>query len=577
MARTRLIYTVAPVATEGSVHFDEGDRPRVPPAPLPTAVEPPVFRPLKVYAFDPSLGHTPGGVMTIPVRYEKLQPGPVGDRVAVIDYDRSRKCFYDPVDLDDPLIIMRGGLDPSESDPHFHQQMAYAVTCETLRRSEAALGRIVCRRTAGDVAPLRLFVYPHAMNEANAYASVVDGSMFLGYFRAGENATGRTVPGQTVFSCLSHDVLVHTTMHAVVMGIRPDLIPGVSDLADDPDLPAFHEGFCDTAALLLHFSYREAVLDTIQRTAGSIHRTLLEADGSAAADGARIQAEVVAGNPLLAMGQGFGEAMGKTGGLRNAIGKKPDPTDLQRLQEPHERGGILVAALMDAFFSIYLRRSLDLFRIYRAGGARLDDGHLPAPLAERLYAEVNAIAARIFNTCIRALDYCPACTMTLGDFLRACITADYEYDPADDLAVRPALMQAFQWRGIKPASAHFYSEEALRWPLVDSRTLKAAGPAFIGMPEPDRSSQQQNERALRAFVEKNAHALGLRPRIPVELQPLEVTRLAAADRDLRVVMSTTAVQRKKRAKESEGAPSGVRLIFDRTGKLRYVIAAGASA
>jgi hypothetical protein len=174
------------------------------------------------------------------------------------------------------------------------------------------------------------------------------------------------------------------------------------------------------------------------------------------------------------MEQGFGEAMGKTGGLRNAIGQKPIPP--------------------------------------------------------------------IFSVC-RSL---------------------------------PNAAASWWRRGIKPASAHFYSEEALRWPLVDSRTLKAAGPAFIGMPEPDRSSEQQNGRALRAFVEKNAQALGLRQRIPVELHPLEVTRLAAADRDLRVVMSTTAVQRKKSAKESEAAPSRVRLIFDRTGKLRYAIAAGGS-
>src|SRR5262245_61627493 len=278
----RRIYTVAPVAANEADNYrkPKTETPREPPPPQPIAPEPPVFRPLKVYAFDPAVGWVPGNVMTIPVRYEKLQPGPVGERVAVIDYDETRDCFYDPVDLDDPLIAIRGGLDPSESDPHFHQQMTYAVACETLRRTESALGRTVRRRFPYGAAPLRLYIYPHWQRVGNAYYS--DGDLMFGYFRAAENATGRTIPGQTVFTCLSHDVIVHTAMHAIISATRPDLIPGPinpGSMNKDMycDLNAFHEALCDTAAMLLHFSYREAVLDTIQRTAGSIYRSLLAA------------------------------------------------------------------------------------------------------------------------------------------------------------------------------------------------------------------------------------------------------------------------------------------------------------
>ena len=86
------VYNVAPVAmdeTEGMANLD-AYTPIDPPPPLPIGIEPPVFRPLQVYAFDPSLGRMPGNVMTIPVRYEKLRPGPVGGRVTVVDYDASR-------------------------------------------------------------------------------------------------------------------------------------------------------------------------------------------------------------------------------------------------------------------------------------------------------------------------------------------------------------------------------------------------------------------------------------------------------------------------------------------------------
>jgi hypothetical protein len=572
--RKKPVYSVAPGATDEPGDRpapEDGDVPREPPQALGLPTEPPVFRPLKVYAFDPTLGRQAGNVMTIPVRYEKLRPGPVGERVAVVDYDSSRDCFYDPVDLDDPLIAIRGGLDPSESDPHFHQQMAYAVTCETLRRVESALGRTVCRRTPDGVAPLRLLVYPHAMKDANAWALLEDSRLMFGYFPASENATGRTFPGQIFFNCLSHDVIVHTTMHAIISAMRPDLLDASNASAWEShvDVGALHEGLCDVAALLLHFSYREAVLDTIQRTAGSIHRSTFETNG-AADESVRIQAEIGAGNPLLAMGQGFGEALGQTGGLRSALGQKPDPKDLERLTEPHQRGGILVAAIFDAFFSVYLQRSLDLFKIYRAGGGRLDSGDLPAPLAERLFLEVDAIASRVFNTILRALDYCPACDMTLGDFLRACITADYEQSRIDDWGVRNALMQAFRRRGIKPDGASFFSEDALRWPTADPDDFEEIRAPFKAMPEPDESSARHNQRVLRAFVLKNARALGPRPRARLDIRPLEVGRVVATDNDLQVVLCTTVVQAAPKADGATG-PRGVRLVFERTGTLRYAI------
>ena len=103
----------------------------------------PDSRPLNVYAFDPSIGKFVGNYMTALVRYEQLQAGPVGARFAVIDYDGSARTYYAPVDLDDPKLLIGGGLAPSETDPRFHQQMVYAVASETLQRFESALGRQV--------------------------------------------------------------------------------------------------------------------------------------------------------------------------------------------------------------------------------------------------------------------------------------------------------------------------------------------------------------------------------------------------------------------------------------------------
>ena len=77
----------------------------------------PLSRPLKVYAFDPTHGRNLGNYMTINVPYEKLTLGPVGEYLAVIDYDASNGCYYQPVDLDQPAVLVRGGRGGSRRWP----------------------------------------------------------------------------------------------------------------------------------------------------------------------------------------------------------------------------------------------------------------------------------------------------------------------------------------------------------------------------------------------------------------------------------------------------------------------------
>ena len=137
-----------------------------------------LVRPLRVFAFDPSLGSRHGNVMTLSVAHEPLTPGPRGRNVAVTDYDASNRCYYAPVNLDDPDVVMEDGLPPSEADPRFHQQMAYAVAVKTMENFSYALGRRVewrKRPAQGAARPTRVFespplrVFPHAMQDANAY------------------------------------------------------------------------------------------------------------------------------------------------------------------------------------------------------------------------------------------------------------------------------------------------------------------------------------------------------------------------------------------------------------------------
>jgi hypothetical protein len=163
-------------------------------------IEQPAQRSLKVFALDPSAGRYVGNFMTMNVKWEDLEPGPVGRKIAVVDYDAANDLYYPPVDLNDPRILARSGLDPTESDPRFHQQMVYAVASETIDRFEQALGRKIHWRRA-DRPPgsddassgkllhkthdiWRLNLFPHAMIQANAFYSPEAKGILFGYFTA---------------------------------------------------------------------------------------------------------------------------------------------------------------------------------------------------------------------------------------------------------------------------------------------------------------------------------------------------------------------------------------------------------
>ena len=63
--------------------------------------------------------------------------------------------------------------------------------------------------------------------------------------------------------------------------------------------------------------------------------------------------------------------------------------------------------------------------------------------------------------CIRALDYCPPVDITFGDYLRAVVTADFEFDPVDDQHHRVAFAEAFRRRGIVPDKVRTLSVDGL--------------------------------------------------------------------------------------------------------------------
>lgn len=425
-------------------------------------IKTPPFRKLRGYAFDPSLSlmmdTAPINDICYKIPWEHVEPGPMGEYLEVIDFDPTVNEFYQPVDLNAPFLLAQDGLDPSESNPQFHQQMVYSVAMVTIKNFEKALGRKVLwssRRVSNRqeyeeyVGQLR--IYPHALREANAYYSPLKKALLFGYFSSTPADETLHMPDSLVFTCLSHDIIAHETTHAILDGMH-----NFFNEPTNPDMLAFHEAFSDIVALFQHFSFPEVLRHQISKTRGDL----------------RTQ------NLLGQLAQEFGSAIGEYGSLRDAIGevdpetnkwqpKKPDPEDYRTVMEPHARGSILVAAVFEAFISIYKSRVADLVRIASEGTGILKQGALHPDLVNRLASEASKAAEHVLRMCIRALDYCPPMDLTFGDFLRAIITADSDLIADDSKDYRLAFIEAFRKRGIYPEGIRTLSVDSLRFPALN--------------------------------------------------------------------------------------------------------------
>jgi hypothetical protein len=406
----------------------------------------PARRRLKIFPYDPVLGRVAGNRICIDVANETaLKPGPAGQKIEVIDYDSTFDTFYPPVDLNAPDVLMTDGLDPSEGDHRFHQQMVYAVAMKTIENFERALGREIRFRKNR---PLKMF--PHAFRGANAFYDPETRSIFFGYFRADEQSSGPNIPKQWVFTCLSHDVIAHETTHAIVDKLRFRYRSPTNR-----DALAFHEAIADIVAIFQHFTFPEVLKETIRTT----------------------RADIRSASPLIELAVQFGHGTGRGKALRSAVdAEAPDPALYSTASEPHDRGSILVAAVFDGFFHLYQSRIQDLVRLATGGTGTLPEGALHPDLVERAAAEAAGAADEVLRVCLRAFDYLPVLDVDFGDFLRALVTADMELFPQDKTGRRAALIEAFRARGIYAYGVTSLGEDALSWPSVDERTVAEMGP-----------------------------------------------------------------------------------------------------
>ncbi len=412
--------------------------------------DPPSSRKLRVFAFDPilrmrldteSINET---TLEIPWE-EKLEPGPVGEYLEVVDVDPVSNVCYAPVDLNHPHLLATNGLPPSEANPRFHQQMVYAVAMNTIGNFEKALGRRalwaprIVKKVNGEVEShyvQRLRIYPHGLCEQNSYYSPPKKSLLFGYFRANNRNAGDNLPGGMVFCALSHDVVAHETTHALLDGLHRHY-----QYQTNQDIAAFHEAFADIVAIFQHFMMPEALKFTIAKCRGNLRKN----------------------NILAQLAQQFGQAASGSQALRSALGQEAKSTDYASAKEPHALGAVLLAAVFEAFLDMYDARVAGLIRLVTNGTGVLPRGDIPHELVNQMAGKAASTAKHVLAACIRALDYCPPVDLTFGDYLRALITADLDLEPEDEFNYRTAFISGFRKRGILPRGVRTLSEEDLRW------------------------------------------------------------------------------------------------------------------
>ena len=404
-------------------------RPDAQTEPAPTRGGSVPLRPLTILAQDPAVRRDGKILMaTAQITAEPLMDGPCGARIKVVDYDASRDRLYLPMqggyqqggDWLDPFA----GKDPARflDDPRFHQQNVYAIAMHTLGVFESALGRRTCFGFKGH----QLHIAPHAFAGPNAYYQRENRCLCFGYF------PGRD--GQIVHTCLSHDVVAHEMTHALLDGLRPRFIDPSS-----PDQAAFHEGFADGVALLSVLSDRAIVEQVlIRRKVMRDRRALISPN--------ELTASALKASTLLGLAEQVGTSIpnGAATALRRSVALKASPRWLEDpdCEEPHRRGEILVATVMDAFLAVWVARVASLGIVSRGQC----DGN-------RVVEEGVAAANHLLTMCIRALDYAPSTDLQYVDYLSALLTADKETVPDDSkYHYRQIIRDAFRAWGIAPVS-----------------------------------------------------------------------------------------------------------------------------
>jgi hypothetical protein len=532
------------------------------------SVSKPRIRRLTIMAQDPSV-RVGKKILTTEVEIpaEEIAPGPRGYRVQVVDYDTSTGVLYQPMNYPDlqngTYVDPFKATDEEETndalltDPRFHQQNVYAIAMKTLARFEFALGRRISWAFPGH----QINIAPHAFADANAFYSKRDQALVFGYFVG--------LSGQVVFSCLSHDVVAHETTHAILDGLRNRFTDPSS-----PEQAGFHEGFADVVALLSVFSLRE-IVGTLLRSNFANPNSKARPDliSPRSLTMAKLKKSVLLGLADQMGAEMMGVRGDRAAALRRSVELDPKKRNeyekSDEFQEPHRRGEILVAAMLNSFLKVWVARI-----------KRLEHGRPGAQLDLQLVVEQGADAAnQLLTMAIRALDYSPPTDLQFSDYLSALITGDKELVPDDSkYHYREILRQTFKEYGIEPASINSSDGS---WEACDANLTYDRSHFESMLRDPDEVFRfiWENRRALKLHEQAYTKVISVRPCLRIGPDGFALRETVAEY----IQMVTLKAQELQYFDPPIGKPEGMHadqeiiiyggaaLIFDEYGRLKYQV------
>lgn len=427
-------------------------------------------------------GDKPGGsevLLATPLEWVEVQSsedfydGPVTKRIAVLDFDaengglrpgakflaqgvgKTVSCYDVKIpDMDDSDAL----LEAFESDA-FIQVNTFATVMKTIQFFESpdALGRQV---TWAFDSP-QLLVVPRAGRLANAFYQRESSS--LQFFYCPSPA------GHTVYTSLSHDIIVHETTHAILDGVAPDLYH-----ATRVQSLALHEAVADLAAIVLTL-LNDMVVFSLDMISGGKLDIRSELAKFAVEFGRDFAHDRLPGIP-----KDFLRV------LDNQRTLDPDSTDLA---DPYEVSLVMSGAIYQAF-------------VNRARSWGSED-LTPERIGEK---EIRRVRGNISRMVFRALDYLPPGEASLADFGRAMVAAHEAVYAGRRMEQRLLVRELVERKVVK-------EESELR---VDKDV--------VGRELPGVNSQDllDDHEAAERFVERNRGLLRIPARAEIRVEPRRV-------------------------------------------------------
>jgi hypothetical protein len=524
----------------------------------------PNSRTLTVIAQDPSIKFR-GQILTTELTgpAEELLAGPCGYRVNVIDYDASTGTLYKPMiygrsldgKYEDPFAFKQSRRTSVRArrlqqrlleDPRFHAQNVYAIAMRTLAQFEFALGR----RCAWGFDGHQIHMVPHAFADANAFYSRDDRAI---YFMGGD--------GKPIFTCLSHDIVAHETTHALLDGLRRRYTE-----PSTPDQAAFHEAFADVVAVLSMFSLPDVVDAGLDLASAGLSNLI---------SSKLLERGVLMQSVLFGLAEQMGPELSAVRGdaLRRSVNLPPGKPYMSaqlypEFGEPHRRGELLVAAVLNAALDIWLARVAKIGPV------------APGKKDRSIVRDEGArVAGHLLTMAIRALDYCPPTDLTFSDYLSALLTIDREVVPDDDkYGYRKSLLKNFNDYGIQQAGE---TDVDGTWKRCDEELIYSRSHYNSMLHEPQEVFRfiWENRSTLKIDPDSYVEVQSVRPAVRVGPDGFVLHETVA---EYIQILTLQANELKKRLGiiPPKGIDPGRRirifgggaLIFDEYGQLKYQIA-----